>query len=141
MDKLREDRDVTNKKLDRMELLHPSDKKYLRLATGTKVLLVDGWGNVVVYLCLFKISEKNYGCFLVPSVLVKMYKVPVARMVQKVFESELGKLKESIIQTVSKNVTIINRWMKFLKFNKCESIEVPGFTGEYFIWRRLSYGS
>ena len=140
MVRLREDRNVTDEKLDTMELLHPSDKRFLYSGEGMKSLLVDDTGVIVVYLCMFQIDQGNYGCFLIPSVLLCQYKVQVSRMVRRIFELELSKLKDAIVQTVSKNVTIINRWMEFLKFSKGKRLKVSGFTDEYFVWRRSSYG-
>ena len=138
MTKLRIDTIVTTAKLKSMELAFKNNARYLVKDLGHQGFITDEEDNILAYLSLFEIKEKEFNCFLIPTVHMYKYGFRIARMIKKLLQERLDQLDWEIVQTVSKNDNMINRWMKFMEFEKIEPIKVPGENGEYFIWRRTN---
>ena len=124
-----------------MQLAFESDRKYLHKGRGVQYFIINETKEIVAYVSMFESIGGSHFCFLIPSVLIKKYKIRAARFIKREFDFYLSELDWGLVQTVSKNDKMINRWMKFIGFKKCEMIDVPGEPGEYFVWRKHNNGS
>ena len=140
MGKLYVDAEVTYEKLKAMELAFGTDAKYLFQGRGYQGIIVDGEQKAIAYLSLFPIAGKNYACFLIPTIHIKDHGFEIARLIRQLLDAHLNHLEWETVQTVSKDDKIINRWMKFMAFEKIDKIEVPNQEGAYYLWRRFNHG-
>jgi len=138
VNKLNLDWGITPEKLDSMVLADTNSRSKLHKGEGYRVLVKDEGGTILAYMCLKEIAPKNFICYLTPAVFFFLHGVRVAKITRDLLWNLLAGEEWDVVQTVSKDDKIVNRWMKFLGFDQGESVEVPNQSEKHLMWRRVN---
>lgn len=130
------DREITNEKLESLDLAFETDKAFIHNGKGIQAFVVTDTGERISYMSLYNTGGTDWAGFLIPCKGLKNYKFSAARLIKDVFDDVLREIIWTSVHTISKSDRIIDRWMYFLGFRRYEKVIITDREEDFYLWRK-----